>query len=147
MPKRRIDLRRIKIHRAYTVEEAANTLGTHKNTVRQWVKNSLPTVDKRRPILIIGHDLRTFLESRKANRQRRLAPGQFYCVKCRTSKSPYAGVADYVATSATLGNLKGLCPDCGTVMHRRTSFAKLDEVKGELDVTIFAGSATPKRDE
>ena len=28
--------RRVKVHRSYTVEEAARTLGIHKNTVRRW---------------------------------------------------------------------------------------------------------------
>ena len=147
MPKRRIDPRRIKIHRTYTVEEAAKSLGTHKNTVRLWIKQGLPTADERRPTLLRGRDIRAFLENRKAKRKHRLAAGEFYCLKCRAPKSPYACVADYVATSATFGNLKGLCPDCATIMNRRTSLAKLDRAKGNLEVTICAGSATPKRDE
>jgi hypothetical protein len=56
-------------------------------------------------------------------------------------------MADYIATSADLGNLQGLCPDCGKIMNRRTSFAKLDTAKGNLEVQIFAGSSTPKREE
>jgi excisionase family DNA binding protein len=55
MPNRRIDSRRIKIHQSYTVEEAADTLGTHKNTVRLWInEQGLPIVDERRPILLLG---------------------------------------------------------------------------------------------
>jgi integrase/recombinase XerD len=49
MANRRIDPRRIKIHRSCTVEEWAEILGTHKNTVRRWVSQGLPTVDGRRP--------------------------------------------------------------------------------------------------
>jgi integrase/recombinase XerD len=147
MPNRRIDPRRIKIHRPYTVDEAAKVLGTHKNTVRQWIKQGLSTAGERRPTLLRGNDIRAFLENRNAKRKHRLASGEFYCLKCRAPKPSYGGVADYVPTSPTLGNMKGLCPDCGTIMNRRTSLAKLDRVKGKLEVTIFAGSATPKRDE
>lgn len=147
MPKRRIDLRRVKIHRPYTVEEAAKVLGTHKNTVRQWIKQGLPTAGERRPTLLRGTEIRAFLENRKASRKHRLSPGEFYCLKCRAPKPSYGSVADYVPTSSVLGNLKGLCPDCATIMNRRTSLGKLDHVKGNLEVTIHAGAATPKREE
>jgi excisionase family DNA binding protein len=147
MPNRRIDSRRIKIHQSYTVEEAADTLGTHKNTVRLWInEQGLPIVDERRPILLLGSAIRKFLEDRKAKQKHRLADGEFYCLKCRTPKRPAFGMADYIATSTNLGNLKGLCPDCETIMNRRTSLAKLDRTKGDLEVRIHAGPATPKRE-
>jgi hypothetical protein len=49
MRKRRPNYRLVKIHRCYTVEEAARLLGTHKNTVRAWVRAGLPTCDSKRP--------------------------------------------------------------------------------------------------
>ncbi len=36
--------RLVKIHRSYTVEDAARCLAVHKNTVRRWIKAGLPTV-------------------------------------------------------------------------------------------------------
>ena len=51
---KRVNARRVKIHRSYAVDEAARLLGVHKNTVRSWIKRGLPTVDNRRPILILG---------------------------------------------------------------------------------------------
>ena len=146
MANRRIDPRRIKIHRSYTVEEAAKVLGAHKNTVRLWIKQGLPVVDERRPTLLRGRDIRAFLENRKAKRKHRLAAGEFYCLKCRAPKSPAGRMADYTASSADLGNLTGLCPDCETIMNRRTSRAKCDRIKGKLYVMFRAGSATPKRE-
>jgi predicted ArsR family transcriptional regulator len=49
MANRRIDPRRIKTHFPYTVEEAADALGVHKNTVRMWIKAGLEVADDRRP--------------------------------------------------------------------------------------------------
>ena len=60
MRKRRPNHRLVKIHRNYTVEEAARLLGTHKNTVRAWVRAGLTTCDSNRPILILGRDLAHF---------------------------------------------------------------------------------------
>jgi hypothetical protein len=147
MSNRRIDPRRIKIHRNYTVEEAAKVIGTHKNIVRLWIKQGLPTADERRPTLILGNELRAFLENRKARRKHRLAAGQFYCFKCQAPKTPAKGMIDYNPSSPTLGNLMALCPDCETIMNRRTSLAGLNRAKGELDVKILAGAATPKREQ
>jgi hypothetical protein len=86
--------RRVKIHRNYTVDEAAKTLGVHKNTVRLWIKQGLPTVDERRPILLQGKAIRAFLDNRKAKRKCRLSAGEFYCLKCRSPKSPAGRMAD-----------------------------------------------------
>ena len=44
-------------------------------------------------------------------------------------------MADYVATTSTLGNLVGICPKCATLMYRRVSAAKLELVKGRLVIT------------
>jgi Helix-turn-helix domain len=54
MANRRIDPRRIKTHFPYTVEEAADALGVHKNTVRMWIKGGLAVADNRRPTVMSG---------------------------------------------------------------------------------------------
>ncbi len=46
MARRRVDPRRIRTHFAYTVEEAARSLGVHKNTIRAWIKDGLPVADE-----------------------------------------------------------------------------------------------------
>jgi integrase len=51
--------RRVKLHRNYSVEEAAGCLNSHKNTVRRWIKEGLPTVGGRghlRSALLWGND-------------------------------------------------------------------------------------------
>ena len=57
MGKRHSNHRLVKIHRNYTVEEIAKLFGIHKNTVRNWVKDGLATIDDKRPMLILGHEL------------------------------------------------------------------------------------------
>ena len=61
MGKRNPNPRLVKIHRNYTVEDVANLLGVHKNTVREWIKQGLPKIDDKRPMLILGCDLFAFL--------------------------------------------------------------------------------------
>ena len=64
---RRPDRRRIKTLRSYTIEETARTLDVHRNTVRHWIKDGLPVIDRRRPALILGSHLAEFLEIGRAH--------------------------------------------------------------------------------
>ena len=125
-----------KIHRTYTVEEVAGLFGVHRNTVRDWVKRGLPTNDGRRPMLILGRDLVAFLRARRAKNKRTCQPGEIYCVRCRAPKAPAGDMADYQPVTGTLGNLIAICSDCETMMYRRVSLAKLEQVRGKLDVTM-----------
>jgi hypothetical protein len=128
--------RLVKIHRSYTVEEAARLLGKHKNSVRAWIKQGLQPIDGRRPTLIHGLELVGFLQNRRRTGKRPCPPGYMFCLKCRSVKQPAAGMADYLAITETSGNLRALCPDCGTFMHRRAAFAKLKIVGAGLDIAF-----------
>lgn len=134
MRKRRPNYRLVKIHRSYTVEEIARLFGTHKNTVRAWVKAGLSTCDGNRPMLILGCDLAAYLKERRSKNKRPCQPGEIYCVRCRESRRPAGNMADYQPITAILGNLIGICPDCGGMMYRRASFAKLLLIQAKLNI-------------
>jgi len=136
MSKRHPNPRLAKIHRNYTVEEVAVMFGVHRNTVREWVKRGLPTNDGRRPMLILGRDLVAFLRARRVKNKRTCQPGELYCFGCRTPKAAAGDMADYQPLTATLGNLIAMCADCETIMYRRVSLAKLEQVRGKLDITL-----------
>ena len=136
MSKRHPNPRLAKIHRNYTVEEVAGVFGIHRNTVREWVKRGLPTNDDRRPMLILGRDLAAFLRARRTRNRQTCKPGEIYCVRCRAPKAPAGDMADYQPVTETLGNLIGICSGCETMMYRRVSRAKLEQVCGKLDITM-----------
>jgi hypothetical protein len=136
MRKRRPNYRLVKIHRNYTVEEIARLFGAHKNTARQWIKSGLKTLDRRRPLLVHGSDLSAFLRDRKQKNKRPCKPGEFYCLRCRAPKQPDGDMADYLPITERLGNLEGICPECGAMIYRRASLAKLAQIRGKLDITF-----------
>src|SRR5664280_1815971 len=117
MGKRHPNYRRVKIHRNYTVGEIAVLFGTHKNTVRRWVETGLPTCDEKRPILILGRDLASFLQARRARNKQTCRPGEIYCVRCRAPKQPAGGMADYRSVTDKVGQLIAICPDCTSIMN------------------------------
>src|SRR5512138_876119 len=106
---KRLNARRVKVHRNYTVEEAAKLFGAHKNTVRNWLKEGLPKVDDHRPILILGRQLASFVHARRQSRRQRCAADEFYCFKCRRPRQLVAGTAEYLPSTAAAGNLRGTC--------------------------------------
>lgn len=131
---RRYDCRRVKIHRSYSVTEIEKLLGVHKNTVLRWMTLGLNPIERKRPLLIHGSDLRAFLNSRKPRKQPCRA-GEIYCVKCRVPKRPACDMVDYVARSPTAGSIQGICPACQSMIYRVVKRANLDTVCAGLDVS------------
>ena len=134
MGKRHPNYRLVKIHYSYTVEEIAKLLGIHKNTVRNWVKDGLPTIDDKRPMLILGHDLVTFLQVRRIKNKQSCKPGELYCVRCRHPRFPAGDMVEYTPVTEKFGNLKAICPVCDSIMNRRVSLSKIGDVCRNLDV-------------
>ncbi len=141
MGKRLPNLRLAKIHRNYTTEEIANLYNVHKNTVSNWIKQGLPVCSIKRPFLIMGRDLRVFLEAKRVKNKRPCKPDEIYCIRCRAPKKPAADLVEYKATTTTLGNLVAICPDCESIMNRRINLAKLNQRPCYLCITqSLAGS-------
>jgi hypothetical protein len=133
---KRLNPRRVKVHRCYSVEEAAKLFGVHKNTVRDWLKAGLPRIDGRRPILILGRQLASFLHARRERRRQPCRAGEFYCFRCRSPKGSATRAAEYLPVTACSGNLPATCADCGTRMYRRVSLYKLASATGNLQVAL-----------
>ena len=133
---KRLNARRVKIHRSYTVDEAAMLFRIHKNTVRAWLKSGLQPIDSRRPTLVLGRKLVSFLHARREHKRHRCLPGQLYCFRCRAPRTSTANRAEYLPITASSGNLRGSCSKCGTRMHRRVSLPKLATAIGNLEVAV-----------
>ncbi len=134
MPKRTPNYRLVKRHRSYTVEEIATLLGSHRNTVRHWLKHGLAALDDRRPLLIHGGVLYAFLKEARAKHRHPCAPGELYCVRCRVPRQPAGNVVVYEALNQGAGNLVGTCIECACRLHRRVSLAKLEGSLGPVEV-------------
>ena len=126
----------VKIHRSYTVEEAAALCGVHRNTVRQWLRSGLPSIDERKPLLILGRSLAEFLHARRALNKRPCKPGEIYCMRCREPRQPAGLDAIYRPRTVGLGDLIGLCQVCTCRMYRRVNFTNLASVRGQLRITM-----------
>lgn len=133
---RRLNRNLAKMHRNYTVEEIASLFGVHKNSVRAWIKAGLPVCDARRPVLILGMDLRNYLQGKRSERRRRCGVGELYCLRCRKPRWPAEDMVDYIPMTAATGRLNALCPVCTAVMNRYVGAKDLDEIRAKLDVRV-----------
>lgn len=131
--------RLVKSNRNYTVYELANVLKVHRNTVREWMKRGLTTIDSKRPLLLLGRHVVAFLVQKRSRNKRPCQPGEMYCMRCRCPRGPDGDMAEYRRQTAALGNLIGICPVCGALMNRRVSLARLYQVRGELEIMLAPG--------
>ncbi|MBU0724158.1 MAG: helix-turn-helix domain-containing protein [Alphaproteobacteria bacterium] len=130
----RASWRLVKIHRNYTVDDAARLLKVCKGTVRRWLKTGLPALTDRKPLLILGDDLADYLKGRAKPRST-CGPAECYCFKCRAPRKAAGAMADFTPLTLAGGNLSALCENCGTLMHRRVSNAQLASFHSILDIS------------
>lgn len=134
MSKRHPNHRLVKRHRTYEIEEVASLFGVHRNTVRNWLKNGLSTIDDRRPQLIHGGVLKAYLARRRAASKCPCAPGEIYCLPCRAPRVPMDNSVSYRTLTEDRGDLVGLCPVCRRRFCRRVSRATMAISAGKLKV-------------
>lgn len=128
--------RAVKINHNYTVEEVARNQGKSKGTVRRWLETGLPSLNDRRPCLIMGGDLVDFLKNRKAPKQK-CKSEECFCFKCKTPRQAALGEADYKPITENNGMLIALCDVCTTAMFKRVSLATVVALKGVLRISVI----------
>ena len=137
-----------KINRSYTVEEVANLYSVHKNTVRSWInKKNLRTNDDLRPVLILGRDLREFLQVNRTKNKRKCLPHEVYCLRCRKPQIPSENMADYVPISNTTGRLISLCPECESLVNKYISLSQIHTITDRLAIAFPEGIKTHNQED
>ena len=123
MPKRNraINTRHIKRDATYNIEEVAELLGVHVNTVRNWLTEDLSAIDDRRPILIHGAELINFLNRKRILKKKPCSPSQLYCFKCREPRRPKDKVITIEKQNDRVLRLFAICETCGTRMFKAGS--------------------------
>ena len=132
--KRTYNPNRVCIDKSYSVQEIAELYGVHKNTIFQWVKLGLITIDKKKPYLIHGSVLKDFLQKKRVARKHKCKSDEFYCCKCRVPRKACGNVADIIIKNESKLSISGLCAVCNTVVYRAGSVKKIDEYKKTFSI-------------
>jgi hypothetical protein len=128
---------RIRTHDIYTVWEAAQAVGRHRQTVIRWIKDKGLIVDRSKvPWLIKGDDLKEFLWHQRAKSKTKLAMHHLFCLGCKEPKEPDGRFAEYTQATPTTGMLKALCPSCGCILNKVVRRTDLEVIRAKIEVTI-----------
>lgn len=125
--RRRYNPRRVRLSMSYSVQEISALYGLHKNAVRNWIRDGLPTIDAQKPRMVHGSELVAYLTQKQAKWKRTCKPDEFFCFKCRMPRRSWANVADITIRNDSKLDICGLCETCSTEMHRAGSVKKLAE--------------------
>lgn len=132
--KRKPDLRKIRITKIYTVDQIATALDRNVGTVRVWIRDGLPVLDGRKPALIEGAALKSWLKIRWESKKQKCSPGEFYCCKCRKPRAPRRSSVSIHPKNIKTLNIKALCGLCGTRMNKGAAFADLGQLQEQFQL-------------
>lgn len=136
MARRWANARRVRINRSYSVPELASLCDVHRNTIRNWIRDGLPTIDRQRPALIQGQTVKDYLRAKRNKRKRTCPPGTIYCFRCKDPRRPAGQTATLIIDRRGAGNITATCEECGTAMFRRCRVDALTSVMPGIEIQI-----------
>jgi len=118
------------------VEEAALLYEVHKRTIRNWIIKGLAVCDDKRPLLILGTDLRLFLQQQRKANKRKCKPSELYCFKCREPRLPDQNTLQFIEETNTKGRVIAACSVCNSRMNKYFKLEKLTSIQRDLAVIL-----------
>ena len=127
--KRRPDFRRIRPSKTYKLPEIAEALDRDIATVRRWVRDGLPTLDRQRPLLVLGSELKVWLKAKWSARKQPCQADELRCFTCQKPRLPKLGSVRIIPNNEKTVSIKAECDVCGTRMNQFGSRAKIAEIE------------------
>lgn len=136
------NIRLIKHRESYTLKQISETLNVHSRTVQEWRKEGLKTISTEKPFLVMGYDLKEFLNKKLNSRKTKLKANQFFCTKCRSAVTSKNNEVHLANLNKAIGNqgfkgltVKGLCQECGTKLNKFSHEGKLKDLQNNFTIT------------
>ena len=122
----RYNIRLIKERRSYSPQDISDLLGISKWTCFRWIKKGLKVLDPTtKHLLVMGIDLKYFLNKMQSKRKIKLQKNEYYCFSCRRAVKAKLGSEQVIMTGKKIGKQnrsqqmkKGLCENCNTKLNR-----------------------------
>lgn len=99
---------------SYTAKEVSDCLGINEKTCLRWIEAGLPIVPgSRKPILMLGAQIKEFLKKKDSKKKIELKKNEFYCFKCKAPRRAKRGSINRLAHHKT-----SICSVCNGKMSR-----------------------------
>ena len=128
--KRTYHVRRIKSNRSYTVGQLADLFEVGQATIREWIKQGLPTIDDHHRKMMHGPAIRDWLRERQAARRWKCGPNELPCFGCKGPRKIEPGSFKIVTGNTLKIRIEGTCISCGQTIGRgdvKTNQAALEQ--------------------
>jgi len=139
--KRTFNTQLIKGTMTYSTQDITSLFHIHKRTVQEWYQAGLPRIDNRKPYLVLGNDLREFLDNRQKKRKVQCRAHEFYCFKCKEPRASWENQVDIKFQTETRIMVVGVCSVCNTTINKASTARKIPELE-----KIFMIQKTHHRD-
>lgn len=111
----------------YEISEAAAALNKSPATIRSWIKDGLPVMASQKPYLLLGADIRSYLQSKSRDAKSPLEETELFCPACKTGHEPVDMRVTQQSFSPKTTLLKGTCSQCSATATRIVSTPKLPD--------------------
>ncbi|HBB36687.1 MAG: hypothetical protein UX02_C0001G0052 [Candidatus Moranbacteria bacterium GW2011_GWC1_45_18] len=116
----RYNTKLIKTRHSYSVQEISNLLGINKKSCFRWTKVGLKVLDPTaKPLLVMGDDLKEFLDKKRAKNKVELGENEYFCFTCKKAVKAISGSEKIQMTGKKIGKQNrsqqiktGLCEFC-----------------------------------
>jgi glutaredoxin len=145
MGKRIYHLNSIRYWYSYDIDEAASLLEVHVQTIRKWVKDSLPINSTTGITLIYGNDLKEFLGNLNKAQKCPTNFDQMLCLHCKDAKDMLEKQISIKYTDKIL-KTQSACIKCKKPMYRNyelDDLPKLRRIFNVVDVSQLYDSENP----
>lgn len=110
----RISCQKIHSNISYTIKELSYELNVTEKTCHRWIASGLKIVEgRKKPILIMGSDVKEFLKNKNSKKKVSLKRHEFYCFTCKLPRSAKRGSIQKAKKKKT-----GACCVCSGKMSR-----------------------------
>jgi len=139
---RRINTRRIKAKYSYSLQELANVINCHPNTISGWIKNEgLRRIDGIYPYMIYGQVVIEFLKMRQLKNKTKLLLTEFRCCTCQATSTAWEGIATIATINSKIAMLQAVCERCNGKISKIISLKNSAEIEKTFSIHTLQSSA------
>ncbi len=139
---RRINTRLIKSKYSYMLQELADVIGCHPNTISNWIKNEgLQRIDGVYPYMLFGQVVIDFLKDRQLKNKSKLLLNEFHCCTCQAPRRAWEGIATIKSINSKIAMLHAVCEQCDGKISKIISLKNITEIEKTFTIHTLQPSA------